>query len=326
MSSVESGFTSGIRWDIEPGEMTTRREVSEVYGGSRLSGISVSGRTPNIILYTDPVQGSKFGYKFDGYDPNDPEVFYYSGEGQVGDQTLSKGNRAIVESGVSGKALRLFCAEGPKRSGGKAQKYIGEFFLDPQFPYRWENVEDIGGGTRSILVFRLRARRSVSLTRHLSPADASLSLEYGVRFVPCERRHISVYHVSEKAAEIAGRREAQLVEEFGLYLLKKWWKICSAEILLPGASRPLRTDLYDQTNDVLYEAKSLGTRENIRMAIGQLLDYHRYLPDPDRVSLAILVPDRPSEDLVELILNTGISLVYKDDEGFRSEGAVSTLF
>jgi hypothetical protein len=44
--------------------------------------------------------------------------------------------------------------------------------------------------------------------------------------------------------------------------------------------RTLNSDVYDATRRNLVEAKGTGTREAVRMAIGQLADYGRFAP-PD---------------------------------------------
>lgn len=97
------------------------------------------------------------------------------------------------------------------------------------------------------------------------------------------------------------------------------WRGCAAE---PNtAIRPdwfkfvwLLTGIYDEAENILYEAKGTATRGAIRTAIGQLLDYRRHI-DRDNVRLAILLPHRPSEDLVDLVTSLGIALVAEKDRG-----------
>lgn len=49
----------------------------------------------------------------------------------------------------------------------------------------------------------------------------------------------------------------------------------------PLASRPpIYSDLWDQTDNELIEAKGLVTREQLRMAVGQLFDYSRCVDTP----------------------------------------------
>jgi hypothetical protein len=50
------------------------------------------------------------------------------------------------------------------------------------------------------------------------------------------------------------------------------------------------------------------------MAIGQLLDYRRHI-DREGVRLAILLPHRPCEDLLELVTGLGIAVVAEKDRG-----------
>jgi hypothetical protein len=81
----------------------------------------------------------------------------------------------------------------------------------------------------------------------------------------------------------------------------------------PGELRDLYTDIFDQTENVLYEAKGVATREAVRMALGQLLDYSRHVPgDP---SPAVLLPARPSDDLVALLQKNKIGCVYETGLG-----------
>lgn len=146
-------------WDIEIGDITTRRAVMERYGGSRFGGIQPSRQSPNVLIYSDPTQGELHGYNFDGWDP-DPEspVYQYTGEGQVGDQDPeAKGNGAILRHLDDGRRLRLFEAAGPNRTGGKPQRYVGEFRLDPVDPWQFREAPDRQGDMRHVVVFRFIA-------------------------------------------------------------------------------------------------------------------------------------------------------------------------
>jgi len=145
-------------WRFEPGDVTTRREVAELYGGALYGGIQPSVKTPNVFLYSDPSQGAKHGYNYDGWDRVQAEVYYYTGEGQVGDQDpAAKGNGAILRHIEEGRSLRLFEVAGSNRGGGKPQRYVGEFVIDSDDPYRFEDAPDREGRLRKVVVFRLLA-------------------------------------------------------------------------------------------------------------------------------------------------------------------------
>jgi hypothetical protein len=52
------------------------------------------------------------------------------------------------------------------------------------------------------------------------------------------------------------------------------------------------------------------------MAVGQLLDYERFVsPRPRR--RAVLVPKRPTDDLVALLDSLDIGLIWQSGKGFR---------
>ena len=68
----------------------------------------------------------------------------------------------------------------------------------------------------------------------------------------------------------------------------------------PGFSA-LYSDLADVTQNILYEAKGSADRMSVRLALGQVLDYGRYV---DGAQLAVLLPEAPAADLVELLRAT----------------------
>ena len=79
-----------------------------------------------------------------------------------------------------------------------------------------------------------------------------------------------------------------------------------------GEALPLYTDLYDPKTRLIIEAKGTATREAVRMAVGQLLDYRRFV---DRPNLAVLVPEMPRRDLLEYLRSNHISVIAQTDEG-----------
>ena len=82
-------------------EYKRREDLHEIYGGQRQSGISTPKKHPMIFIFTSDL-GGKFGYK-DEY--RNDGVFWYTGEGQVGDMQMSAGNKAIRDHSKNGKAF-----------------------------------------------------------------------------------------------------------------------------------------------------------------------------------------------------------------------------
>ena len=104
-------------------------------------------------------------------------------------------------------------------------------------------------------------------------------------------------------------REAQLVMRYeasvGRQLLARSARLPSGELLV--------CDIFDGAKDQLIEAKASASRQDVRMAIGQLFDYQRHLGK--KSSLAVLLPERPSEDLLNLLGALRIAAIVETSRG-----------
>ncbi|PTU53384.1 HNH endonuclease [Pseudomonas plecoglossicida] len=145
------GFTVvPLRGDIElalqftPGVVYDRRtEINGPFGGSRQSGISASATHPAIFIFTGE-SGEQYGYADDWVDG----AYLYTGEGQRGDMTLTRGNRALAKHAEDGRAVHLFESLGK----GKGNRYKGEFTCANILK---RTQADVDGNDRTALVFRL---------------------------------------------------------------------------------------------------------------------------------------------------------------------------
>lgn len=86
-------------------------------------------------------------------------------------------------------------------------------------------------------------------------------------------------------------------------------------IIPAGETAPLYTDLWDETTGNLIEAKGGVTREQLRSAIGQLIDYSRFVEAKQRT---VLLPSKPRQDLLALLTSAGMGLVYEAGGTFIS--------
>ncbi|NAZ85228.1 hypothetical protein [Kineococcus indalonis] len=91
---------------------------------------------------------------------------------------------------------------------------------------------------------------------------------------------------------------------------------------LPDGSR-IVCDAYDRATATLIEAKASSSRSDIRMAIGQLLDYRRHIDQP--AHCAVLLPARPSDDLLDLITTVGLSVTYRQGMTFQTLSSATSL-
>lgn len=120
-----------------------KTEINGLFGGSQQSGIAASATHPAIFLFTGE-SGEQYGYA----DHWEGGAYFYTGEGQRGPMTLTRGNRAIAEHAVDGRALYLFKSLGK----GNGYAYMGEFSCADMFT---RTQPDVDGQDRAALVFRL---------------------------------------------------------------------------------------------------------------------------------------------------------------------------
>ncbi|GAA2124719.1 hypothetical protein GCM10009843_21670 [Nocardioides bigeumensis] len=354
---AELGFEvlhAGRDWMYAPGDIALRADIHATYGGSTYGGIEPSRTSPNVFIYTDPKQGAQNGYDYDEWDHDDPNVFYYTGEGRLGNQTMRAGNAAILDHEAAGRAIRLFKAvDEPARPGGKRQRYVGEFRLDAAAPYRMRPAPDAAGNLRQVIVFRLVSRearkrpaplaqatkgaqvlRADSKTKvgTIQPGDeapdpgaevhaASFAGDAEVNQVPSEQNLVSEYELAPTVGRVAQRHEAALVTQFEAWLRIQGGEPHRLRIRIPGERHELITDTYDPTAHVLYEAKAKSDRATVRLAVGQLLDYLRFVP---KASGSVLLPEEPSGDVKLLIQSVGFGLVYRNLGSWVVEAAVRT--
>jgi len=301
-------------WVIEPGASILRKELHSRFGGRTQGGIGPSAQSPNVFIFSEPKAGEPHGY-VDGWKTD--RCFHYTGEGQHGDQRMIQGNKAILNHVADGRALRVFDGV------GGAVTYVGEFIVDPDQPYYLSDAPETGGGpVRQVIVFRLRPLEG----RAQAPTQGSTGLPTAdeVRPVPIEERHTErVLIEPSRAPYKAERTEAALVDRYKAHLRALGHEVSRNQIRAQGERNQLYTDLHDTTDDVLIEAKGSASREAVRMAIGQLADYSRFVKPR---GTAILLPSEPRADLLALIASTGTDTIWETPDGFvrRTANEVST--
>jgi hypothetical protein len=99
------------------------------------------------------------------------------------------------------------------------------------------------------------------------------------------------------------------------HLIRRGHEVFRLKILPEGEAKPIFCDLRDATANSLVEAKGSVSREAIRMAIGQIADYRRFVGK--EATAAILVPERPRADLLALLASQGIEAVWPRGDAFE---------
>ena len=132
---------------FEIGSLHQRSELHARFGGNPRAGICGT-KSGVVLIFSDPKSGVPFGY--DQHDFVEDGIYHYTGEGRVGDQRLTRGNKAILE----GHTLLLFA-----RVDRYSQVFVGEVGLaDP--PYYLATAQDSKGNQRSVIVFRFVPSRA----------------------------------------------------------------------------------------------------------------------------------------------------------------------
>ncbi|GIH09398.1 hypothetical protein Rhe02_74650 [Rhizocola hellebori] len=307
--AVEAQYDEAASWDLEPGAELLRQELHDQYGGPQQGGIAPSSRTPNILLFSTK-SGQQFGYA-DQEGWLDSTTYLYTGEGQTGDQKFvaGRGNAAIRDHLVSGRSLRLFEEASRTKTSAIVVRYVGEFVLDEAQPYVKRDAPDgLIDEMRSVIVFRLRP---IEVAPHPVLPEAPKTTEVIKLSVESHNTETFTTNPSKGLTE-AERREAALVGRFSSWLVKQGHEVGRQQIRLPGGAASLYTDLFDFTTSELFEAKGASTRNHVRLAIGQLFDYERYVKAARR---SVLLPVRPQLDLVSLLNDLKIDCVWETEKG-----------
>ena len=283
-------------WNLQPGDEIKRTELHNRFGGGRQGGISPSRTTPNILIFSDPASGH-----FHGYDDRwDGPVFLYVGEGQHGDQRLAGGNKAILEHRKTKRALRVF-----KGVGGDVQ-YLGEYAIDDDLPFTWDQAPGTGDGPmRKVVRFRLQptwiARQAPPKSKRIyRPSNENPATTPSV---PFDRDPNAI----DRSLAAHARTQNRLREFLASRKLDVW---------SPGPDEP-DFDLAWERKEVVWvgEVKSIvATNEacQLRLGLGQVLDYQdTMLLRYPNVRAALIVSEPPKDRRwVALCERHGVVLVW----------------
>lgn len=133
---------------LEIGSYHLRAQLHATYGGNPRAGICPTKSGP-VLIFSDPVSGSPFGY--DANDYLESNVYHYTGEGRVGNQQLVRGNRALLDPD---RELLLFA-----KQDAKTWRFVGEVAL-AEPAYLEAKAKDQNGNQRTVLVFRFKELRA----------------------------------------------------------------------------------------------------------------------------------------------------------------------
>jgi hypothetical protein len=303
----------GLAWTLEIGDTVQRRELHRAFGGQEQGGIVTPRSIPDIIAFTDMRSGAAFGYDtFEGLQPDGS--YWYTGEGQQGDQVFERGNKALRDANRNGRPIRLFAKNGVNAT------YIGQFATGEP-TYRVETIADVNNNPRVGIIF------------NFVPVDADLSamIDGDVRtrvqatvalWSPPDASDVVVLPQEEPALpgdRVVSRIEFELQGRFGTWAAERGTP--PRRLRLDVAATTIEPDLYVEEEGWVVEAKKSTGRAYVRTAIGQVLDYvhNARAAGVERAVPVVLLPGRPAADLMDLMLGLGIAVAIPDGDGFQME-------
>ncbi|RWR19955.1 hypothetical protein D8Y23_06835 [Microbacterium enclense] len=310
-----SGAPEGeTRWLLEPGDTVRRRSMHVAYGGQQQGGISTPRNRPEILIFTDPEAGARFGYdRFEGL--REDGSYAYTGEGQYGPQEFVRGNRALRDAERDGKTVRLF------RTRGTLATYVGAFTTGSP-THTIETIPDADGNPRNGIIFNLlplnaRVDLLPAYGGELESAESPVSYVGTPRaWSPPEFTDVIVPGMAQAPGErVTSRVEFELQAAFGEWLHTEGTP--PARLPLRAGSTVIEPDMWVPGRNWIVEAKRSTARGHVRMAIGQFLDYAHVARKANLAALpVVLLPGPPEMDLRELMANLGITLVTRTEDGF----------
>lgn len=299
-------------WDLFPGDTIRRKDLHARFGGRGQGGIGPSRQSPNVFIFSDPAAGEQHGYVHDGWEGS---IFKYTGEGRYGDQQMTQGNRAILDHVKEGRKLRVFDGVSDMVT------YVGEFSLDRELSWYLARAPGSGGRPdRNVIVFRLAPIGSFlheGETHEANKLQPSLATPY--------------VEVSEGPA-VGGAEKSMNYDpakyERGLRAHVRTQNLL-AHIAASNGREPLQAGFGDPLYDLgwwngdiffLVEVKSvspLNETSQLRIGLGQVLDYEHYLLDREVQVQAVLALEKAPTDLrwLQLCERHGVLLVWPETFG-----------
>ena len=133
-----------------------------------------------------------------------------------------------------------------------------------------------------------------------------------LRIVSPSENHQLDYKIQRKAQVIKAKKvEAELLEAY------QCWLALQGRTFKAVKYSTLRCDAYEKERRNLIEAKSSASREHIRMAVGQVLDYafqgRKKFSDSHK---AILLPRKPHRDIVDWLDSLKINIIWREEKDF----------
>lgn len=140
-----------MSWGFEEGRTYNRRaDIHARFEGQRQGGIITPSDLSFPIIVITGEEGEAHGY---GDRVRDDGVFEYFGEGQIGDMSFVRGNKAVRDHTADGRDLLAF------RQTAQGLRFLGEYVCEGS---HFEQAPDTQRNMRQAIVFHLRPLEAIN--------------------------------------------------------------------------------------------------------------------------------------------------------------------
>ena len=181
---------------LELGQEYKRTELHKFFGGQTQGGISTPSNSKYVFIIAYKKSGKDFGYE-DGWDMK-RNFYFYTGEGQVNDMQMIRGNKAIKDHKENDKKILLF--QETKETYIKLEAEL--IFID----FEYIQTIDREGNNRRAIQFRLQ-----SIDSKLTPKSTNKTKDHQEIYIPpneTERKGLVTTRVGQ------GKYRRDLIQKF----------------------------------------------------------------------------------------------------------------
>ena len=181
---------------LELGQEYKRTELHKFFGGQTQGGISTPSNSKYVFIIAYKKSGKDFGYE-DGWDM-ERNFYFYTGEGQVKDMQMIRGNKAIKDHKENDKKILLF--QETKETYIKLEAEL--IFID----FEYIQTIDREGNNRRAIQFRLQ-----SIDSKLTPKSKNKTKDHREIYIPpneTERKGLVTTRVGQ------GKYRRDLIQKF----------------------------------------------------------------------------------------------------------------
>lgn len=263
--------------DFELGKKYKRDDLISAFKGAFQGGINICKRTNTLVITSLHTSNRIYDDKlFDG------DIMYYTGEGQVGDQRMWKGNKAIFEAKSINRDIHLFVRFKPTE-----YTYFGIVELVDN-PFFADEI-DVEGNMRKVIKFPIM---QVSSIRTMTDYEASHARVAGI--TPVEKPTVNVVG----AAIINDEGELLCAQRGYGSLIGKWefpgGKIEAGETDQEALKREINEELgiEVEVNEYIDEAYNELNDKNIYLKVYKCKYVSGVIQNTEHQSLEWAKPDK----------------------------------